>query len=290
MKADDHRFLFWDRNNEKQSDKPDTYKWYKTTLMIFICSMFVYGYRDQKNNPKDMHGSHSYTDYVSNWNDISCSIWAILNCALAHFPQAPDFAFSTLSAFNAIAPTFSIGVAGAFWCLLPAERQSTDIVSLHQHGFLAVITVADLIFSAAPIRWFHLFSTWIFAGSYAANTMIVYYVFGEGRDEIYPFLDYKDNFMYALKFDVMMTFGVQTTVFLFIFFIANMKFFVHRKCLSTTDTYVKCQKGELDLESESRDSRDSVEFKKSGFESPKDNSFVNDTYDVSYKSLPESEL
>ena len=97
-------------------------------------------------------GSHSYTDYVSNWNDISCSIWALLNCALAHFPQAPDFAFSALSAFNAIAPTFSIGVAGAFWCLLPAERQSTDIVSLHQHGFLAVITVADLIFSAAPIR------------------------------------------------------------------------------------------------------------------------------------------
>ena len=96
--------------------------------------------------------------------------------------------------------------------------------------------------------------------------------------------------MAALKFDVMMTFGVQTTVFLFIFFISNMKFFVHRKCLSTTDTYVKCQKGELDLESESRDSRDSVEFKKSGFESPKDNSFVNDTYDVSYKSLPESEL
>jgi len=97
-------------------------------------------------------GSHSYTDYVSNWNDISCSIWAILNCVLAYFPQAPDFFYSALSATNAIAPTFSIGVAGAFWCLLPADRQSTDIVSLHQHGFLAIITVADLIFSAAPIR------------------------------------------------------------------------------------------------------------------------------------------
>lgn len=229
MKAEHHKFLFWDRQTESKSSSPDTYKWYKTVLAVFICSMFIYGYRDQKNNPKDMHGSHSYTDYVSNWNDISCSIWAILNCVLAYFPQAPDFFYSALSATNAIAPTFSIGVAGAFWCLLPADRQSTDIVSLHQHGFLAIITVADLIFSAAPIRWFHLFSTWVFAGCYALNTMVVYYVFGEGRDEIYPFLDYKDKFSAAMKFNMMMTFGVQSAVFLFIFLVSNMKFFVYRK-------------------------------------------------------------
>ena len=97
-------------------------------------------------------GSHSYTDYVSNWNDMSCSIWAVLNAILAVAPHSPGALYSMVSAFNAIAPTFSIGVAGAFWCLLPAERQSKDLVSLHQHGFLAVITVLDTCFSAAPIR------------------------------------------------------------------------------------------------------------------------------------------
>merc|ERR1712048_511030 len=136
---------------------------------------------------------------------------------------------SMVSAFNAIAPTFSIGVAGAFWCLLPAERQSKDLVSLHQHGFLAVITVLDTCFSAAPIRWFHLFSTWIFAGLYSINTMVVYAIFGDSRDEIYPFLNYGEKFADAVKFDVMMTFGVQSAVFLFIFSLSSVKFFIHRK-------------------------------------------------------------
>ena len=119
--------------------------------------MLAYGYHDQQFNPKDVHGSHFYTDYVSNWNDMSCSIWAVLNAVLAFCPQTHGALYAGVSAFNAIAPTFSIGVAGAFWCLLPKDRQSTDIVSLHQHGFLAIITVIDLIFTAAPIRyWFEI--------------------------------------------------------------------------------------------------------------------------------------
>merc|ERR1712227_1175204 len=98
---------------------------------------------------------------------MSCSIWAVLNAIIALAPNSPTALYSAVSAFNAIAPTFSIGVAGAFWLLLPAERQSKDLVSLHQHGFLAVITVIDLLICAAPIRFFHILSTWIFAGAYA---------------------------------------------------------------------------------------------------------------------------
>ena len=101
-----------------------------------------------------------------------------MNALMAAFPQSPGHLYGLLSGLNAIAPTFSIGVAGAFWLLLPAERQSKDLVSLHQHGFLAVITVIDLLICAAPIRYFHILSTWIFAGAYAINTMLVYYIFG----------------------------------------------------------------------------------------------------------------
>ena len=124
-------------------------------------------------------GSHSYTDYVSNWNDISCTAWSIINAIVALQPAMPTAAYGLLSGLNAIAPTFSCGVALAFWTLLPAERQSTDIVSLHQHAFLAVITVIDLFLVASPIRYFHIVSTWIFAGCYAINTMIVYFLFGK---------------------------------------------------------------------------------------------------------------
>ena len=132
-----------------------------------------------KNSYGIVLGSHSYTDYVSNWNDMSCTMWATLNALLAMFPMLPSPFYGVLSGLNAIAPTFSLGVCGAFWLLLPPERQSKDIVSLHQHAFLAIITVVDLLLSGAPVRFFHILSTWVFAGAYALNTMIVYYAFGK---------------------------------------------------------------------------------------------------------------
>merc|ERR1712212_233352 len=244
MKPEDLKFLFFEPNNNgPKKSTGDVYKYYKATLAVFLVSMLAYGYHDQQSNPKDVHGSHFYTDYVSNWNDMSCSIWAVSNAILAFFPQTHWALYASASAFNAIAPTFSIGVAGAFWCLLPKERQSTDIVSLHQHAFLAIITVIDLIFTAAPIRWFHLFSTWIFAGCYALNTMIVFFIWGEDRDEIYPFLDYTNKWKDALKFDVFMTFGVQSSVFIFIFLTSNIKFFVHRKLQERFEAQVRLNTG-----------------------------------------------
>jgi len=300
MKAENCKFLYWD-NAEKKAQK--VYQTYKTSLAVVLVAMLIYGYTDQRFNPKDVHGSHSYTDYVSNWNDMSCSIWAVLNAIIALAPNSPTALYSAVSAFNAIAPTFSIGVAGAFWCLLPADRQSKDLVSLHQHGFLAVITVLDTCFSAAPIRWFHLFSTWIFAGLYSINTMVVYAIFGDSRDEIYPFLNYGEKFADAVKFDVMMTFGVQSAVFLFIFSLSYIKFFIHRKCLSKSGAqcrynYCSCfssesvsgdQESQQALNNSARDSLGSNRL--DGFMNAKEKeAYTNCTYEVSYKSLPQSEL
>ena len=84
---------------------------------------------------------------------------------------------------------------------------------------------------------------------------------GESRDEIYPFLDYTNKFKDALKFDIFMTFGVQSAVFIFIFLTSNIKFFVHRKCLS---------KNTLRYDFSLSDEKECV--------------------DVSYKSLPDSDL
>lgn len=231
MQPEEHRFLGGRYPEEKKKDtsKPDGFLIYKMALAILCTSMMGYGYWDQKTNPKDMHGSHSYTDYVSNWNDISCTAWSIINAIVALQPAMPTAAYGLLSGLNAIAPTFSCGVALAFWTLLPAERQTTDIVSLHQHAFLAVITIVDLFLVASPIRYFHIISTWIFAGCYAINTMIVYFLFGEDRDDVYPFLNYSEKFGNALKFDLAMTFGVQTIMFSMMYLFSKTKFWVHRK-------------------------------------------------------------
>lgn len=233
MQPEQHKFLYWERKNDR---KKDAFLYYKVSLAVGLLSMFSYGYFDQKTNPKDVYGSHSYTDYVSNWNDMSCTIWATLNALVALFPSLPHPVYGFLSGMNAVAPTFSIGVCGAFWLLLPADRQSTDWVSLHQHAFLAIITVADLIFTGAPVRFFHIMSTWVFAGCYALNTMMVYYIFGEPRDEIYPFLKYKEDFSSALKFDLFMTFGVQSIVFSFIYTLHRLKMVIYRK-LSAYNSY-----------------------------------------------------
>ena len=92
--------------------------------------------------------------------------------------------------------------------------------------------------------------------------MILIRILGESRDEIYPFLDYTNKFKDALKFDVFMTFGVQSAVFVFIFLTSNIKFFVHRKCLSKNTLR--------------------YDFSLSGEE--------KECVDVSYKSLPDSDL
>ena len=69
-----------------------------------------------RNNLTDITvGSHCYTDYVSNWSDLVCSIWAIVSAYMAVAPNAPKVLSRFSAALNSIAPTWSIGVSLAFW-------------------------------------------------------------------------------------------------------------------------------------------------------------------------------
>ena len=131
----------------------------------------------QNNNQQwKTSGTHCYTDYVSNWSDIICSIWGLVSAYLAVNPNSSDRLYRFSNGLNSIAPTWSIGVAGAFWvsfteienffysfllvekyystlfqCLLPADRQTLDLVSLHQHAALAILTFADLLITNSKI-------------------------------------------------------------------------------------------------------------------------------------------
>ena len=99
-----------------------------------------------------------------------------------------------LAAFNSIAPTWSIGVSGAFWVslcsrdkvfpcfiqfLLPKDRQTLDLVSLNQHAFLAIICLVDLLITNSRIRIKDLVPAWLFATAYAINTILVWLIFGK---------------------------------------------------------------------------------------------------------------
>ena len=173
-----------------------------------------------------------------------------------------------------------------FWPSLPL---SILVSVLHQSGKDCLV-YSIIIFG---FRWFHLFSTWIFAGLYSINTMIVYAIFGDERDEIYPFLNYAEKFGDALKFDIMMTFGVQSAVFLFIFALSHLKFFVHRKCLSKSGAqcrYNYCSCFTKTTENTDPES-DPLNGRSDGFmKQVEAQGYTNCTYDVSYKSLPPSEI
>ena len=38
------------------NDKNQVYRYYKVSLALYLCSMSFYGWRDQKLNPKNVHG------------------------------------------------------------------------------------------------------------------------------------------------------------------------------------------------------------------------------------------
>ena len=142
----------------------------------------------------------------------------------------------------------------------------------------------------------------IFGEFYSILKLIFNFVLlGEERDEIYPFLNYAEDYASAFKFDMFMTFGVQSAVFFFIFALSHAKFFIHRKCLSKggvqcRDRYCGCFEGALEqgCDQESQEAlNESVDNRQDGFVSKAKQDpegFTNHTYDVSYKSLPHSEL
>merc|ERR1711868_4835 len=218
--------FIWSHKNETKNDSK-MFQVYKLTVAAYLISMSFYGWRDQKLNPKNIHGSHCYTDYVSNWSDVVCSIWAIISAYIAIVPNASKNIERLLAAFNSIAPTWSIGVSGAFWFLLPKDRQTLDLVSLNQHAFLAIICLVDLLITNSRIRIKDLIPAWLFATAYAANTILVWLIFGQDRDAIYPMIDYTNKFNFAIQFNLVLIFGVQTAVFLTLYIISTIKHIIY---------------------------------------------------------------
>ena len=50
------------------------------TQAVYFVVFLIFGYFDQRARYEPVDGHEiQYIDYVSNWNEICCSIWAVLN-------------------------------------------------------------------------------------------------------------------------------------------------------------------------------------------------------------------
>ena len=125
--------------------------------------LFIYGIILQNHQSTNYDEDFHYEDYVSNWNELQCCIWAFIHCYLVLVQSKSTF-YRVIRqvgiGLNFSCLTTSLAVALVYWCLLPAERHEYNINALHQHGFLFLITAVDFILSTARIRnWF-----WHFKG------------------------------------------------------------------------------------------------------------------------------
>merc|ERR1712126_202088 len=145
------------------------YQYYKSFLAVLFPVLFIYGIILQNHNSINYDEDFHYEDYVSNWNELQCCIWAFIHCYLVLVQSKSTF-YRVIRqvgiGLNFSCLTTSIAIALTYWCLLPADRHEYNINALHQHGFLFLITAVDFILSTARIRWFYIVFGWIFAGSY----------------------------------------------------------------------------------------------------------------------------
>ena len=109
---------------------------------------------------------------------MNITAWSLLSVTLTYFQNAPRICFIILSAMNVTSVVIVSVVSSAYWLLMPSEMLSTDLCSINQHGILAIITFVDMLTSAAPIRFFHIFACWFFAGAYATFTYLSYIIEG----------------------------------------------------------------------------------------------------------------
>ena len=131
----------WSINNHNDSMN---FQIYKLTVATYLVSMCFYGWIDQL-NPHIVYGlkftstpyiindnfigSHWYTDYVSNWSDMVCSVWAMISAYDAVVPNASDNIKRLLGALNSVAPTWTIAISYWYWVSsLPSQNSCQNIV------------------------------------------------------------------------------------------------------------------------------------------------------------------
>lgn len=191
--------------------RPKVYKIYKCGLALFLVSMLIYGYVYQKQNPKRGQEDYWYTDYYSNWTEMTCTAWAVIHAYISINEKPSKLTTSSAVILSSLAFGNAFVLVFAYWGQMPPDQLTIDVLSLHQHTFLAVITFVDTLITPISYRWYHIFGYYVYGACYTTNALIAYAL---GRGCIYPFLDYDNHFYDALKLNFMLTVPVGSIAFL----------------------------------------------------------------------------
>ena len=118
--------FIWSNGNETSK----TFKVYKMILALYLVLACHYGYMNQKNFPKKFHSefmwnkifdrniiseNFAYTDFASNWADISCAAWGVLSAQHCFFRNVFEIETWPLHALNAIAQSSSLFVCWSYF-------------------------------------------------------------------------------------------------------------------------------------------------------------------------------
>ena len=71
----------------------------------------------------------AYTDYISNWADLSCASWGVLCAQNAFFRDAWEVEKWLLRAFNTIAPSCAICVCWGYFVSKPTASLNLSSTS-----------------------------------------------------------------------------------------------------------------------------------------------------------------
>ena len=146
---------------------------------------------------------------------MTCTIWAVIHAYIAVSEKPPKAICSSAVIFASLAfsnafvtgiqlfifllhnrilwpihqnPLFQVLVF-AYWGQMPPDQLTIDVLSLHQHTFLAVITLLDLLVTQISLRqylkgsnlklvkqfrWYHLLWSYVYGACYTSNAVIAY--------------------------------------------------------------------------------------------------------------------
>lgn len=161
--------------------------------------MLIYGWYEQMYSGLYPYwGEHVYTDYLTNWVDVFCSIWAITHVIYAtdsgnihlrikgkiynktnFFIKGVPYGERVLPVVNSVAPCITMILSIAYWTLVTDDRQTTTLISLYQHAGLTAIVMFDFLIYRAPLDFHGIIYPCIVLGSYAMYSFCVYKIFGE---------------------------------------------------------------------------------------------------------------
>jgi len=193
-----------------------TERWCKSSLAVVLTSVMLYGWIDQKIKglARD-NRKHKYGDYVSNWNEISCCIWAVV-CAVNAIrrTEATNWMVKWQRFQHSMAATSSVTITLIYWNMMDEELVSYKPHSLHQHGMLAILTCTTFIISKFRYPLWHIITGWLFAGVYSIYAGMIYFLYGDERDAVYSFAEYGKGVHSVWKMQATMVFGVQSVIFL----------------------------------------------------------------------------